>query len=173
MNGLLMDLGCGRRKRPGFRGVDISPESDADEVFDLRQTPWPWAKGAYARVYCGHLFEHLTGEQRIAFMEELWRMLKVGATATIVTPYAWSWRAVADPTHVFPPVVEQSYLYFNREWREANRLGHYPIKCDFDFTCSYVFNPDVTFPDDVARGQGLLHYLNVVDDLETVLTKRG
>lgn len=170
---LQLDLACGRRKKPGFIGVDISPETDADVVCDLRRRPWPWRDGSVVEVYCGHFFEHLTGPERIAFMEELWRVLAPGGTATIVTPYAWSWRAVADPTHAFPPVLPESYLYFNRQWRQDNRLGYYPIRCDFDFNYAYVFSPDVAFPDEAAQGQGLLHYLNVVDDLQVTLTKRG
>lgn len=167
-----LNLACGLRPRAGFLGVDISPDVGADVVLDLKKVPWPWADGSVARAFCNHFFEHLAGQERVAFMEELWRVLEPGGQALVVTPYAWSWRAVADPTHIFPPVVEQSYLYFNRKWRLENRLGHYPIRCDFDFECQYVFNPDVGFPTEEARGQGLLHYLNVVDDLSVVLTKR-
>ncbi len=168
-----LDLACGKRCRPGFTGVDISPDCDASVVCDLRIVPWPWPDCSVSEVVCQHFFEHLTGAERIAFMEELHRVLIPGGRALLVTPYWTSWRAVADPTHVFPPVVEQSFLYFNRAWRIANKLDHYPIHCSFDFECQYVFNPDVTFPNKNAQAQGLRHYLNVVDDLNTVLTKRG
>lgn len=169
---LKLNLGSGKRPREGWVNVDISADCQPELVCDLTQTPWPWSDAVVEQVYCNHLFEHLDGRQRIAFMEELWRVLVPGGQALIVTPYWASWRAVADPTHVFPPVVEQSFLYFSRDWRVKERLDHYPIKCNFDFECQYVFNPDVGFPDEEARAQGGLHYINVVDDLRTLLTKQ-
>ncbi len=171
MSGLRLNLACGSRPRDGYTGVDVSADCDAEVVCDLRDFPWPWPDSSVAAVYCNHFFEHLTGPERIGFMAELWRVLEVGGTATIITPYHASWRAVADPTHVFPPIVEQSYLYFNRAWREREKLSHYPIKCNFDFECRFVFNPEVAFPSDGAQAQGIKHYWNVVDDLETVLEK--
>ncbi len=168
---LKLDLACGQRCQEGFLGVDISPDVGATFVLDLRKRPWPWPNFSVSEVHCQHFLEHLTGPQRVFFMEELWRILVPGGTATIITPYAWSWRAVADPTHQWPPIVEQSYLYFNRRWRQDNKLDHYPIGCNFEFEMQYVFNPDVSFPDETSQGQGTLHYLNVVDDLRILLRK--
>ncbi len=170
MTGLRLNLACGSRPREGFVGVDVSADCGADVVCDLRES-WPWPDGSVAAVWCNHFLEHLTGPERIGFFEELYRVLGVGGKATIITPYHASWRAVADPTHQFPPVVEQSYLYFNRAWREREKLSHYPIKCNFEFEARFVMNPEVGFPDDAAREQGIRHYLNVVDDLEVTLTK--
>lgn len=172
VNILRLDLGCGKRKKVGFVGVDISSDCEADVIWDLRTAPWPWPDNSIEEIYSGHFFEHLNGRERITFMEELWRILIPNGKALITTPYWASWRAVADPTHIFPPIVEQSYLYFNRDWRIANKLEHYPIHCNFDFECQHVYNPDVGFPDDSTRDQGTKHYLNVVDDLNCLLIKR-
>lgn len=127
--------------------------------------------GTVHRVRCQHFFEHLTGVERINFMDELHRILVPGGKATIITPYYSSTRAIQDPTHCWPPVCEQSYLYFDRKWREDNLLGHYPIRCNFTFEYSYLMNPDVGFPDQDARSLGVLHYLNAVNDLEVMLTR--
>jgi SAM-dependent methyltransferase len=173
--GIKLDLACGRRKAPGHVGVDISRDTDADVVWDLRITPWPWLDfigEPVEPVRCAHFVEHLNGTERMAFFDELWRILAPGGKAVIITPYWSSWRAVSDPTHLFPPIVEQSYLYFSRQWRQENKLGHYPIKCNFDYTYRHIYNPEVDFPDDVTKLQGVRHYLNVVDDLEVTLTRR-
>ncbi len=168
---LKLDLACGQRCHEGFTGVDIVAQGTSAEIIaDLRRS-WPWEDGSVEEAICQHFFEHLTGAERMDFMDQLYRVLVPGGTATIITPYAWSWRAVADPTHQWPPIVEQSYLYYNKTWRVANKLDHYPIYCDFEFEIRYVFNPDVSFPDEAAHEQGLRHYLNVVDDLRTVLTR--
>lgn len=166
-----LDLACGRRCCPGYTGVDVSSDTDATVIHDLRVRPWPWADGFVECVRCQHFFEHLTGPERIGFMEELHRILVPGGTATIITPYWASWRAIADPTHVFPPVCEQSYCYYSREWRQLNKLTHYPIRCNFTFEYKPVYNPEVGFPDDEARQLGAKHYNNVIDDLEVMLTK--
>ncbi len=168
---LKLDLACGQRCKEGFLGVDISPDVGATFVYDLRKRPWPWPNFSVSEVWCAHFLEHLPGTSRVWFMEELWRILVPGGTATIITPYAWSWRALADPTHQWPPIVEQSYLYFNRRWRQDNKLDHYPIGCNFEFKIRHVFAPEVAFPDDDARALGMRHYLGVIDDLECVLTK--
>ncbi len=170
MRVLKLDLACGQRCREGFTGVDIVACSNATIIADLRK-PWPWEDGEVAEAHCQHFFEHLTGSERMDFMGELWRVLVPGGTATIITPYAWSWRAVADPTHQWPPIVEQSYLYYSKRWRVDNKLDHYPIWCDFELDLRYVFAPEVAFPDDTARALGMRHYLGVIDDLECILKK--
>ena len=170
---LKLDLACGQNKREGFTGVDISPLCHPDIVHDLRVTPWPWTDGSVAEVHSSHFFEHLTGTERIPFMEELWRILVPAGTATIVTPYWASMRAVQDPTHQWPPVCEASYLYFNKSWREQNGLDHYPITCDFDFSYGYVLDGAWAVRHQEARDFALRHYVSVVNDLQVILTKRS
>lgn len=190
-----LDLGCGRRKEEGFVGIDISSDSDADIVWDLRKAPWlvgeeveiQYAVGMTAvphrarrvledesvdEIYCSHFFEHLTGPERMPFMNEVWRVLKVGATAKIIVPFYSSTRAIQDPTHAWPPVCEESFLYFNKNWREMNKLGHYPIRADFDFTCGYVCGEDIAVRAKAFQEFAIKHYLNTCMDLQIVLTRR-
>lgn len=137
--------------------------------------------GVVAEVYCSHFFEHIPGPTRFSWMDELWRVLKPpsspgakdGGTATILVPYYSSMRAVQDPTHAWPPVCEASFLYFNRQWRVDNKLDHYPVSCDFDFTFGHALAPDVAMKNDEARAFALGHYINAAADLQVILTKRG
>lgn len=169
---LRIDLGCGDNKREGFFGVDVARTPAADAVFDLTAFPWPIDDACVDELHCSHFLEHLTGEQRMPFMDECARVLKTGAQLTIVVPYWSSPRAVQDPTHKFPPVVETSFLYFNRKWREDNRLTHYPIACDFDFTFGYAFDNDVAVRNQEYQLFAVRHYLQAVNDLHVTLTKR-
>ena len=171
-----VDLACGQRKREGFTGVDAVALPGVDVVHDLTIVPWPFDTASVEEVACSHFFEHLTGAQRLLFMDELFRILPPGGKATVIVPYYSSMRAVQDPTHQWPPVCEASFLYFNKNWRTENALDHYPIQCDFDYGYNYLVNPNTPFqihlrPEE-ARNFGIGHYLNVVADLHVFLTRR-
>lgn len=167
-----VDLGCGKAKREGFTGVDVSADCDADIVHDLTVLPWPFADGSVEEAYSAQFFEHLTGAQRIDFMHELYRILRPGGTATIITPYWTSGRAMQDPTHQWPPLLESSYLYFSAEWRRAQGLDHYGIRCDFEFRFGFVYAEAWAAKSADEKAFARLHFVNVVTDLHVFLTRR-
>jgi SAM-dependent methyltransferase len=169
-----LDLGCGQNKKEGFLGVDAEKAPGVDVVHDLRVHPWPWADSSVDEIYSSHFLEHLDGPERIALMNEVYRVLKPGATAQFIVPYYSSQRAFQDPTHKFPPICERQFLYFNQAQREAMKIDHYgAYKCDFDFNYGYVIShPDWISRADETRNYGILHYNNVVDDLIVTLTKK-
>ncbi len=166
---LRLDLGCGRSKREGFTGVDILPLEGVDVVHDLFTTPWPFTDDSVQEVFSSHFIEHTP--DLIAFMNELGRVLIPGGTATLIAPYYTSMRAWQDPTHR-RAISEASFLYFNKGWRVAQQLDHYPITCDFDFTYGYAVNPTWATRSQEARDFAIRHYFNAVDDIHVTLTKR-
>jgi len=171
---LKLDLGCGQTAKEGFIGVDISADCGADVVHDLRVYPWPFESDSVDEVFSSHFLEHVPGHDRFRLFDELWRILKVDAQATIVTPYWASMRAIQDPTHEWPPISEASYLYTNRQWREDNKLDHYPISCNFDYTYAYNINDRrYALSAEEARAHQARYYNNVIDDLHVVLTKKA
>lgn len=170
---LKLDLGCGQSRRDGFIGVDVSPAAGADILHDLTVFPWPFGDCSVDEVWSSHYFEHVPGRTRLAFMDELWRVMIAGGKATLIVPYARSARATQDPTHEWPPVSEESFLYFNKGWREANKLDHYPVTCDFDFVYGYSLDPMWAMRAEDARAFSIKHYWNAVQDLHVTLTKRG
>lgn len=173
---VLLDLACGDSKREGYYGIDKYATASTDYTFDLLDTSksWPIADGVVDDIVCNHFFEHIPGLDRPRFMEELYRVLKPGAKAQIVVPYWTSMRSVQDFTHAWPPVAESSFLYFNKQWREANRLTHglYDVKCDFDYTYGYALDADVTTRNQEYQYAAIKHYTNAVNDLFVTLTKR-
>lgn len=166
-----LDLGCGANKREGFIGVDISAECGADIVHDLRITPWPFPDGSVDEVHCAHFFEHLTGSERIAFMDEMYRIMRPGATARVITPYWTSVGAIQDPTHQWPPVAEASYRYFNKAWRQRAGVPHYGINSDFDATFQLLLNPDWQKRAPQEQQFGVRFHVNVVQELAALLTR--
>ena len=164
-----LNLACGQIKMDGFTGVDKVKTDAVDVVHDLETFPWPFESGSVDEVHCSHYIEHTA--DLIAFVDELWRIMKPGARATIIAPYYTSIRAWQDPTHK-RPISEMTFMYFNKGWRDANKLDHYSIKSDFDFTYGYQMMPDWANRAEEARVFAMRHYCNVISDIHIVLTKK-
>jgi ubiquinone/menaquinone biosynthesis C-methylase UbiE len=137
---------------------------------DLTQ-PLPYADGSVKEILCAHKFEYIPGKQRVAFMEEAYRVLEVGGKMTVIACYWTSPRAVQDPALEWPPICEQSFLYFNKGWREANKLP--PIKVDMDFSYGYAADQETAGRNQETQAFWIKHYLNTVLDVQVVLVKRA
>src|SRR5437588_706100 len=94
---LKLDIACGRRKRPGFTGIDIAHLPEVDIVHDLERFPWPVESESVGEAFCSHYIEHTPNLMQ--FMNELYRVMKRGAVCTILAPYYTSIGAWQDPTH--------------------------------------------------------------------------
>jgi len=172
-----IDIACGDNKHQGFVGVDICKTDSVDIVHDLSKYPWPFEDNSVDEAVCSHYFEHLEGfKERAPFMNELYRILKPGRGATIITPRALD-RQFQDGSHKYPPVVEGTYLYFNLEWLTANRLLHYRdlhgINCDFAIHYASVqYHPMIAGRSDEFRQFAATQFANAVMDLNVVVVKR-
>lgn len=169
-----LDLGCGKKPKEGFLGVD-SIDFGQPYVMDLRTTPWPWENNSIDEVRSSHFVEHLTGSERILFFNELYRVMKPGAKAEIITPN-WSHAcAYGDPTHQWPPMSAWYPFYLNRAWREQES-PHVGYTCDFDNQLSISwekeFNDKFNNKSIEERQLALQHYVNAARDLIVILTKR-
>jgi len=139
--------------------------------FNPLQFPWSLKNESVEEAMSGYLLNRIPGEQRGKFMDELWRVLVPNGKATIVVPYWTSPRSIQDPDSAWPPMVEQSFLYFNKGWREAQKIYN-TCRCDFDFTYGYTMDQETQGRNDETRSHWIKHYVNSVNDLQVVLTKR-
>ncbi len=140
------------------------------EGFDPLVYPWTLESESVEEAYSAFLFQRIPARNRSAWMDELWRVLMPGAKAIILVPYWSNARAIQDPMAEWPPLGEQSFLYFNRKFREDNkiRVG----KSNFDFVYGYTLDPEtITRPDD-TRPFWIKHYTNSILDLQVVLEKK-
>ena len=171
---LKLDLGSGQSPREGFEGVDFVAAPGVKHVVDLLKFPWPWKDASVEEAHCSHFFEHVPQMLRGKFMDELHRVLVPEGKATFICPYYTSIRATQDFTHMWPPISPNTFLYFNKGWREQNKLthGHYDLKCDFDFVYGYAINGNWAARNDEARNFAVQNYINAIDDLHVTLTKR-
>ena len=174
-----LNLACGNNKVEGFFGIDLVKTETADAAMDLEWYPWDIESESVEEIICSHYVEHTS--DLIKFMDEVYRILspKVvdadgvehGGRIKIIAPYYTSIRCWQDPTHK-RAISEATFLYFNKNWRDMNKLDHYGIKSDFDFTYGYDISPDWSSRSQEAKDFAMKHYFNVINDIHIVLTKR-
>jgi SAM-dependent methyltransferase len=110
---MTLDIGCGKRKiEPDAVGIDMSPDSAADKVWNLDCYPWPLEENTFRRVHMSHVIEHLEDPMRA--MAEVWRVALPGADVFIVTPHFSSHNSYTDPTHR-RHLAARSFEYFTGE----------------------------------------------------------
>jgi Methyltransferase domain len=142
------------------------------DVADPQSYPWPLKDGSVSELTCIDVFEFVPGNERGKFMDEIYRVLVPGGKASFTVRYWNTAVAIQDYAYTWPPLCEQSFLYFNKGWREANGLKR-SIKCDFDFTYGYTVEPNTAARSDETRSFSLKFYTNVVQALQILLVKRG
>lgn len=175
---LKIDLGCGPRKKEGFIGCDLIKFKGVDKVFDIGKVKWPFKDSSVDEVYASHFLEHLTAVERIHFVNELQRVLKKGATATIVVPHWCSTRAYGDPTHQWPPVCEMWFYYLDQKWRDEN-APHTDVKnwdkgfaCNLEASWGYAAHPALLTRNSEYQQFATTFYKEAVQDMQATLTKR-
>jgi len=107
---MVLDIGCGKRKiSPDAVGIDLSPDSAADHIWDLDRYPWPLPDNQFDRVHMSHVIEHLDDPMRA--MAEVHRVAREGADILVVTPHFSSHNSYIDPTHK-RHLAARSFEYF-------------------------------------------------------------
>lgn len=114
-----LNLGAGnRRLREGYVTLDSDPQFNPDII--ARVPPIPLHDESCSEVYSAHLFEHLTKEEATELVAEIWRVLEVGGTFDVTTPYALSHGAFQDPDHR-SYWVQESWLYYTPHFAYLGR----------------------------------------------------
>lgn len=168
-----LDLASGQVPREGFEGVDAFAPN-AKYKINLLKFPWPWMDSSVDEIHCSHFIEHIPMEEYegqdllFAFFDECYRILKPNSTMTVICPSARSNRAFQDPTHR-RFIVGETFLYFNAEWREMNKLNHYNVNCNFVSQIIPLVIPEVHQYEPQVQKLWINHYWNVVADWQALL----
>src|SRR5882724_1770959 len=193
-----LDLGCGKNKAAGFLGIDRRKFEGVDAITDLTADTWQLeekfldkyvlldgkrffynlAESSVTEIHCSHFLEHLTGLQRVKFMNELWRVLVPDGKAKIITPHWCSSRAYGDFTHQWPPVGEMFFWYLSKDWRKVNapdndiewNLDGYC--CDLLFTYGYGMRGDLTTRNTEYQNFAMSNYKEACQDIHCTLTAK-
>jgi SAM-dependent methyltransferase len=169
---LRLDFGCGKNKKEGFFGIDLIDFEGVDLVLDIGKSPWPWEDSSVDEAHCSHFVEHLGVEERIHFVNELYRVLKPQAKALLITPHAFSGRAYGDLTHKWPPVVEFWFFYLNKEWRAVNAPHNSFYTCDFEATWGNSIHPMIQTRNSETQQWALTFYKEAAQDTIATLVAR-
>lgn len=151
-----------------FPGIDV--------VTDLRDQ-WPWDENTVDEIFSSHCIEHFNSMERVHFINELWRVLKVGAKATLIFPNWSSCRAYGDPTHQWPPMSPFAFYYWKRDWRLANAphtdIAHLPggYCCNLEVTWGFSLLPEVAQRNQEYQQYAMTHLLEACQDCIATLTK--
>jgi hypothetical protein len=173
-----LDLGCGPNPKEGFVGIDRIKFPGVKKVVNLGVKPLPYKAGSVDEVHASHFLEHLTATQRCFLMNDLYRVMKPGAKATIIVPHWASSRAYGDPTHQWPPIGELWFFYLNREWRLKNAphtdLAHWPngYACDFDAVWGYIIHAQIQLRNLEQQQFAVNFYKEAAQDIHATLTRR-
>lgn len=130
--GRSLDVGCGKKKRPGSVGLDCVPGTDADLLCDLGRFPWPLRSDSFTTIWCWDVLEHLPNTVRV--MEELHRIGRPGARIHINTPHFASIQSWEDPTHV-KHFAASSFDYF---CEGTHHVSHYTT-CKFRMVSTEIY----------------------------------
>ncbi len=119
---VVIDLGCGFRKKPGAIGFDIARIPGVDVICDVMR-PLPLRDNSVDEIQASHIVEHV--DDLMAFMGEVWRVCKPGALVYLRFPHGSSkyvtWK---DPTHR-RGVFLATFEYFDPNTFDGRAWGYY------------------------------------------------
>lgn len=133
---------------------------------------WPWKSDTVDRVEVVNLVQMYTPDERIRFVNELHRVMKVGAKAQISAPHWCSNRAYGDLAFQWPPVSEAWLYHLNAQWRTANAPWGVKYRCDFDITFGYGIHQLLMTRNQDYQQNAVTFYKEACQDLIATLTKR-
>lgn len=176
-----IDIGCGKNKQAGHIGVDQYAMEGVDVVCDLSSGRWPWDDNSVESAHCSHFLEHLTNLndkwERVHFFNELYRVLKVGGTCTLIFPHWASTRYYGDPTHK-EPFSEMGFYYLSKEWREQqaphtdSSVNPNGYACDFQAVWGNGMHGDLMTRSQDYQQFAMSWYKEAIQDLHATLTKK-
>jgi SAM-dependent methyltransferase len=94
---VIVELGCGRKKKEGRIGVDKVDLPNVDIVADIEDGLSFLPDNSVDQIYCKSIFEHIENLENL--MREIIRVLKRDGTANVFVPHFSSPYYYSDPTH--------------------------------------------------------------------------
>ena len=112
--GIRLDIGGGGRPQAGFVNIDMRDLPEVDIVHNVTDIPWPLPDGCVLVALASHLVEHINPADFgfVKFMDEVWRVMRVGGEFMIALPHGSSQGYLQDPTHC-NPCNETTWAYFD------------------------------------------------------------
>lgn len=144
-----INLGSGNDPKEGFVNVDFVKQDNVDVTHNLMEFPYPFEDDSAREIHAVDVVEHLanyTDDKRpsvIAFLEECYRILKLGGELYIQTPRYDAEFLYIDPTHV-RGFHENSFDFFDPTTHYGQTTGFYS-NCKFKVKCETLENKNLRF----------------------------
>ncbi len=88
-----LNIGCGYKEEEGFIGIDKA-DCEQEILWDVRDGI-PFPDNSVDTIWSQHVMEHLTNEEALDVLKEMYRVLKIGGTTVNTMPHA------SDPTSCY------------------------------------------------------------------------
>lgn len=129
-----IDLGCSMFKKDGYVGIDIfdwSGRYPKDEFLqgEIPEVLHNFKDNSIEEVRASHFIEHIPQNKVIEFMNEVYRILMIGALFEINVPPTTGRGAFCDPTHA-SFWNDMSFRYYDKTWA-PDLTKSYGITADF------------------------------------------
>ena len=94
-----LNLGSGNNILEGYVNADMFKASGIDIVFDITKTPYPFKNNEFDEIYCRHILNHISENDRMKILDELYRISKSNGVIKILVPFAWSNGSIGHIQH--------------------------------------------------------------------------
>jgi len=106
-----LNIGCGTDYREGWTNIDKG-NVRCDIAHDIEVLPWPFEDSSIDEILMQHILEHVSRENFVLVVREMYRVCKSHAIIRIISPYAGSDNFWTDPTHKMP-LTTRTFDYFD------------------------------------------------------------
>ncbi len=118
-----VNLGCGRRKIPGFINVDKNLSCEPDYIVDIEKDGLPhFEDNSVDMIFCADFLEHISSARADFVIDEIWRVLKPNGLFESWTPSTDGRGAFQDHDHKSFWNMNSWIYYVNTEYRELNNV---------------------------------------------------
>lgn len=136
---VFIDLGCGKRKRDGYIGVDTVMSEGTDIVCNLAEG-LPFEDNSVDGIWSGFFVEHI--QDTIFLFKEIYRVCRENAIVEFQVPYYQSVTQYKDPTHKAMIMPEKLRYFTEDKWYGSD----YNINTNFKLIdIKYHYMPPFSF----------------------------
>ena len=132
----------------------------------------PYDDDSVDSVMLTHVVQFLDVTARINLVNELYRVMRVGAKCIIICPHWSCQRAFADLRLQWPPVVEGWLMYLNAETRTGDPWQDSRYNCDFVVTWGYSMHPVIAARNSEYQQHAIQFFKEAAQDLAATLIKK-
>ena len=131
------------------------------------------ATGSLSEITLTNVLQYLDVKQRVALLNECYRVLNKGGKLSITVPHWCASVAYGDLAVQWPPVVEAWIFHLSKKWRDANKpVDAKMYRCDFEGSWGYGMHPGIVSRNQEFQMNALQYYKEAAQSLIATLTKQ-